>query len=150
MDANLSYKAVIYGDVLSAEDIRKINGTVDFCFKKDNSLFQIGTDNTTVFVDLDDPIFADSSFLVSLATAGENVTLIGKAADISIEETIRISKLGVSEILKEDQCLKRLQSFLNEIENDVSEEPPEIDSSTGLHSLIGCSPQTQKIKSIFK
>lgn len=142
--------AIIYGNVLTKKDSKEIKQqNSSICFKEDNSLFEITGSQMTIFVDLDDPHYIDPSFLMSVATAGENIKLIGKANDFDIEETIKVSKFGISEVLNQEQCLQRLHQFLNLLEKDLKQDDIKT-LKIGFDTLIGSSPQTVKIRSMLE
>ncbi len=144
------YSAIVYGNVINDKNCRHIKKKKNsICFKQDNSLFEISENQTTVFVDLDDPNYVDPSFLISIATAGENIKLIGKADNLNIDETINVSKFGISEVLNQEQCLQRLHQFLDEIENE-SKQNNSKNNRYGFDALIGISPQTEKIRATLE
>ncbi len=145
------HSAIVYGNVLNDRNFKNIKKKKSsICFKQDNSLFQITeSSQMTVFVDLDDPNYVDPSFLISIATAGENIKLIGKADNLNIEDTINVSKFGISEVLNQEQCLQRLHQFLDKIENE-SKQNNSNNSKFGFDTLIGISPQTEKIRSTLE
>jgi DNA-binding NtrC family response regulator len=141
---------IIYGAVVDQAERRRIekicnNKTDCILWHDDPDLLKPGTGTAQVYVDLDDPKFKTSDFLVSLATAGKKIRLIGKSQDPSLEDSIQFSKLGVSEILSPDQCLCRLNEFLN---NLADESTPKESSSAriGTESLIGSSPKIASIR----
>jgi len=98
-----------------------------------------------VFVDLDNPTFSASEFLISIATSARNLKVIGKLDDPTPEETLRVAKLGVSEILNPDNCLQRLDDILNELESAPAPEPTK-SSQFNFDALMGCSATMTQIR----
>lgn len=114
---------IIYGEILSDKDREKITASLSdnrgtVLWKNDATLPPPNIGGTVVFVDLDKPQFANGEFLVSLATAGNNTKLIGKLNKPSLQESIRVAKYGVSEVISSDQCLLKLHALLGELEQD--------------------------------
>lgn len=143
-------QSVIYGKIVSDEDRRKISskypGKMDKILWLDKpEMFQKSAGGAIVIVDLDDPKFASPDFLVSIATAGENVKIIGKSNELNLDDALRVAKMGVSEILSSNECLERLHQFLTELEEDkISTAPKE--SKYGASALIGVSPAMIEIR----
>ena len=144
-----NYTAV-YGDVLDRKQQRLIRSRSaspkQVLWYDQPELYSSADRIKTVFVDLDSPQFAQADFLVSLATGGKEVTLIGKSDEPSQEKARKVARLGVSEILTSDQCLRRLDDLLNELEQDglpQGERP----SRYGLNAIIGESPAISEIRS---
>jgi len=98
-----------------------------------------------VLVDLDDPRFSQPEFLLSIATVGQDVKIVGKSKVLSPEETIRVAKLGVSEVLNSQQCLKRLHEFLSELEKQELPDDKKLGNQSTL-SLVGISPAIKEIQ----
>ena len=114
----MANKTIIYGDIISTEQRRQIeqdhSASRDLvCWYGDTRLFETEGSVALVFVDLDNPVFSSADFLLSVATAGENVKVVGKSDSANLDEALRVSKLGVSELLTPGQCLERLDGFLN-------------------------------------
>ena len=141
---------IIYGNVVAASHRdrleRDFSGReLSLDWREEAGLFDAGQDNSIVFVDLDDARFAASDFLVSLATAGKRVRIIGKSEAADLKTALRFSKLGVAEILTPDQCLKRLHDFLGKLETQVAA-PIKTGARFSLEAVVGVSPQTAEIK----
>ena len=145
----MSAKTIIYGDILSPHTRRILETT----FSNDrDSLIWCATPQSVqqadqcplVFVDLDNPAFAEPSFLVGLARGKSKI--IGKSANPSDNAALQVAPLGISEILDADQCLKRLQSFLESLHREA--EPP---PKTGLtvDALVGSSASIADIRHII-
>ncbi len=117
-------KAVIYGDIISRENRDKLKNNYPnladrfSCRNKPTSLGS-NSENMLIIVDLDDPRFADSNFLLSLTRDNNNTKLVGKADAVEQEAMIQFAKLGISEILDPDECLKKLDNFLNQLEQQT-------------------------------
>lgn len=141
---------IIYGEILSDKDREKITASLSdnggtVLWKNDATLPPPNVGGTVVFVDLDKPQFANGEFLVSLATAGNNTKLIGKLDKPSLEESIRVAKYGVSEVISSDQCLLKLHALLGELEQSK----PAADSGKskyGVETLLGNSIQMNEIR----
>ncbi len=143
-------KTIIFGDIIdgsSREKLKQKSGDLE----KHLSWYQapidlkIDSGSLMVFVDLDDPRFSTPDFLVSLATSRADVTLVGKADNSSVNEAIKFSKLGISEILSGEQCFERLGRLLEEIETIPDEKPQSVERF-GIEALIGSTPSIQNIK----
>lgn len=141
---------IIYGDVIDSaarerlvEDSSSRSDTINW--RDEPSLFDPPTGSSTVFVNLDDPRFASADFLVSIATAGKKVRIIGKTDASDLDSALRFSKLGVAEILTADQCLLRLNDFLNNLEKQT---PPtvRVGNRYSIDAIIGVSPQTKETR----
>jgi two-component system, NtrC family, response regulator AtoC len=143
-------RTIIFGNIADKNRLRKLSERQDGtdsglqCHDAP-TLFETGAEQTLVFVDLDDPRFAASDFLVSVATAGQHVKLIGKAQSPCLEETKRVARLGVSEVLSADECLMRLEQVLRKAEDVRTTDNTPI-SRYGCQSLIGASPQMNDIR----
>jgi two-component system, NtrC family, response regulator AtoC len=149
-------RAILYGAVVAQEDRQAL---LDRCDANPKLLLCPETATlperpvvpSLIFVDLDDPAFAKPDFLASLATAGSQVTLIGKTVQPSMDISLRVSKFGVAEVLTPDQCLKRLDQFLKQLE--APPKPVAADNG-GLRyttrAIIGNSAQTTEIRKTIK
>ncbi|MBU0984647.1 MAG: sigma-54 dependent transcriptional regulator [candidate division Zixibacteria bacterium] len=143
-------KTILYGNILTDDDREALDERGSehasaLVWHDEPTLFQADADSSTVFVDLDDPRFANAGFLMSVATAGARIRLIGKAAEPSLDEAKRVAKLGVSEILSADQCLERIDALLNDVEQ-VAPLDTTPSSQFTTRALIGVSPQMQAIR----
>jgi DNA-binding NtrC family response regulator len=143
-------RTVLYGNIADAEALK---GLLESVAGEDGLVLHRDAPSappsdsvpTTVFVDLDDPQFADSDFLLSLSSGAPGVTLIGKASQMQMEDTKRVAKLGVSEVLSADQCLLRLKALLAEAEQVGPRKVP-APSKHGVGLLIGRSEQMGAIR----
>jgi len=150
----MSDRAIIYGNIIGDKDRRQISNS----FKKNSAdiqwlnspqLFKPNEGFSLIIVDLEDPTFTSDDFIISLATAGDKIKVVGKANDLSLEDTIKVSKLGVSEIITPDQCLKKLHDFLNSLEKTTESATVE-STKFSINALIGDSPQMTQIKATLK
>ena len=87
---------IVYGDIIARNERQKLehdsarsDGSLDWHDEPD--LFRPNNDPATVFVDLDDPRFSSSEFLVSIATAGEKVRIIGKSNSAGLDNALHYS-----------------------------------------------------------
>ena len=104
--------------------------------------------SSLVFVDLDRPEFSDSRFLLSLTSGNKDMKIVGKSDNPSVDEAIRVSKLGVSEILTSQQCLERLHSFLEELKEDTkATDVPK--SEFSVDALVGSSRHIKEIQKMI-
>jgi len=147
---NMPDRAIIYGDIVDENQRRKINdkysgGGEYLLWKNEAEIIDSRENLSQIFVDLDNPIFSAPDFLMSLVTTGENVKIVGKLNKPSMDEAIRVSKMGVSELLTPDECLKRLHDFLDKIEN-IKEITPGESSKIGIAALYGASRQVAEIR----
>lgn len=146
----MSGKSIIYGQILKDPQIKEIKKKHPSQYEQvewltSTSMFDQSGDEALVIVDLDNPKFSQPDFLLSLATAGKNVKIIGKAENPSLEETMRVAKLGVSEILSSSKCLERLHEFLESLEQEV----PALEKKDERYSadaLVGLSPAISEIR----
>ncbi len=148
----MSRKAIVYGNVITDRARREIfgksSGQKSVLWQDKPIVPAPDGSSRYIFIDLDDPRFSNTDFLMSLATSGED-KIVGKLARPDINKSIRVSKLGVSEILTPDQCLERLHIFLNDLEKKgIDEEKPRVDQS--LNSLIGSSTAITEIRKTIK
>jgi DNA-binding NtrC family response regulator len=144
-------KTVIYGNIVGPEERDKIGRS----FPESNEFLSWHSDSkalpnteeqpSIVFIDLDNPKFAASEFLASLATSGKDVRIIGKSESSDLNEAIRVSKLGVSEILTQDGCFDKLCKILEDNKEDAREDESRT-AKFGVNSLIGHSPQIAEIR----
>lgn len=151
---NMSDNLIIYGNIVGYKERQQIeedslNKAASLIWRDDPRLFKITDGAYLVFVDLDDKRFSDPSFLMSIATAGKQVRLVGKATSPDQDCTLRYSKLGISEILSSEQCLNRLHIFLNELEAGARK-PEKPVSQYSIESLVGCSTLIEEIKNNLK
>jgi len=148
--------AVIYGNIVAAEVRRDVEKQAPeaVLWKDDQSLFQPDGRSALVFVDLDDPAFNSPDFLVSLATAGQKVRIIGKREQADTSAAVHYAKLGVSELLSSTQCLARLQAFLDELEKAVPNKPqpaePQRPSRYSIEALVGVSAQMRELREVIQ
>lgn len=154
MGQSTQNSTIVYGDIVAPDDRQKLEQASterqgNLNWQDEPRLFQPKADPATVYVDLDDPRFASSEFLVSIATAGEKVRIIGKSNQADINDALHFSKLGVSEILTPEQCLQRLNDFLGELEQDVAPEP-KTSSRFSFDAIVGNSEQTKEIREIMR
>ncbi len=145
-------KAIFYGDIVNRKQRRRIRDTYpghvdDVLWHDAPDMFESNGERSVVFVDLDDPAFADPGFLLSIATAGQMVKLIGKSTDTSTEQAREVARLGVSELLTSDQCLERLEALLKEAEQVPGTSDQQEISRYGINALIGLSEQIEEIRS---
>ena len=151
----MTNRTIVYGNIVDDRRRRKLSESAapnEEClvwFERP-AMFEGANDTPIVFVDLDDPKFANSEFLLSIATAGRKVRVIGKIDEPSADDALRFSKLGVSEILTGDQCLQRLETLLNEAEKIPVRSEEHVPTKFGVQALIGCSPQIQEIRRTIK
>lgn len=144
--------AFVYGAVVSAEDRHKIASNCPEADRRlqwrDNpTLYTHSDDVSLVFVDLDDPRFTKSEFLLSLATGGKDVTVIGKTEHPRLEDTIHFSKLGISEVLNSGQCFSRLTEFARQpVTGQKTESENQAVSKYSTDALVGVSPQIVEIR----
>lgn len=143
-------KTILYGDIILPDEKKSIikNSSYDakfFLWENKPKMVKLDDHETVVFVDLDDPVFSTGEFLLSLATAGKRTKLIGKSSNFDIDEEVRLSKLGVAEVLSPDDCLVRINDLLRELE-EVSDQPKNILPSISSETLIGNSPAMSQIK----
>lgn len=153
MTKTVSRRTVLYGDVIDKKGRREIEKSsvdpgVEISWPSEPVLFDPNAGVSLVFVDLDNPDLATPEFLTSVATAGKGVTVIGKAAEPTLELSQKVSKFGVAEILPSDQCLTRLHDFLNELERPAPTAPT-TSSKYSVEALVGVSPQIAEIRKII-
>ncbi len=154
MTQNVSRKTVLYGDVIDAKGCRQIEDAsvdqaVDVTWRTEPILFDPDSGVSLVFVDLDDPALGSPEFLMSVATAGQGVTVVGKANEPTLDLSQRLSKFGVAEIMQADECLVRLHDFLQELETCDRHEKTG-PSKYSIEALIGISPQIAEIRKTIK
>ncbi|MBD3257014.1 AAA family ATPase [candidate division GN15 bacterium] len=146
-------KTVLYGNIIDSSDLERLLAleSVDasrVARRHKPELFSPDDGMSTVFVDLDDPRFADRSFLLSLATAGCQITVVGKCSDPSDQQATTVAKLGVSELLSAEQCLQRLETLLNAAEqvSGGQSSSGRLASRFSSQGLIGVSDQISGIR----
>jgi len=144
----------IYGSVIDRRDRRKIqqqdpDRALLLSWLDEPHLPDLSGDSPVVYVDLDDPRFADPEFLVSIATAGKRVKIVGKSDNPSLDESLRVARLGVSEVLTRDECLRRL-AIETAPEADDGSDDSTTSSKYSIEALIGNSPQMNEIKSTIR
>jgi len=147
-------RTIIYGDIVESSARRRLEESsreyVDLFSWRDNSeVVELGDKPAVVFVDLDNPQYSQPEFLAAIAISNKKGKLIGKAKGLTADETLRLSRLGVCEILKPDQCLERLEKLLSEIEN-VQEAEKNLPTRANIHALIGVSSQMMDIRETIK
>ncbi|MFQ5499701.1 MAG: sigma-54 interaction domain-containing protein [Candidatus Zixiibacteriota bacterium] len=142
--------SIIYGDILSDSQRRQLERNYaqlaeKVAFREEATMFEMGEGSSLVFVDLENPRFSCSEFLLSLATAGKKAQIIGKVSAPTLDVELHFSKLGVSEILRPEQCLERLDSFLQSLEIDQADDDSNPEQF-GLDALTGSSPKIAEIR----
>ena len=147
----MSTRTIVYGNVFDPDKREKLDQDqtdkpVEIFFRGEPTLNGI-EGPLTVFIDLDDPTFNNPDFIVSLATAGQQLKLIGKAAEPDLDQSIKVAKMGVAEVLTADQCLDRLHQFMKQLEMPDPAPPKEnAELQYGLKSLVGASRQMKEIR----
>lgn len=149
----MSAEIIIFGNVIEPDQQVQLVGAsktdATIClWQSEPELSAVGVDCNCAYVDLDDPQFTMGEFLMSLATAGSRIKIIGKARDTGTEMAKKFAPLGVSEILSSSQCLERLRTLLLEVEQ--IKKPSDKASPTKLvgpaDAFIGVSPQMAEIR----
>jgi two-component system NtrC family response regulator len=148
------HRTAVYGDAVSPSERRRLHALSDrlgecVAWFEQPRLFRPEQRIATVFVDLDNPSFAEAAFLTSLATAGKEIHLIGKANQPDRTRARQISRLGVSEVLTSDECLLRLDQLLSDLEK-VAAVRDDTPSRYGLEALIGDSPAISETRAAIK
>lgn len=153
----MSAETIIFGNVIEPDQQVRLVGDSNIApsaclWQSQPVLSAVGLDCICIYVDLDDPQFTTGEFLVSLATAGERIKVIGKAKDTGTETAKKYAPLSVSEILSSNECLERLRKLL--VEAEQIEKPPTEASPTKLvdpsDAFIGVSPQMNEIRQTVK
>jgi len=106
---------------------------------------------STAYIDLENEDFNRPEFLRELSTSFEKLRIIGIAESVSKEQTIEIARLGVSEIITQDQYRDRVASYV-EPAADATEGKPDLRSTASkysLDSIIGNSSRISEIKQII-
>ncbi len=150
----MSSRTIVYGEIIDRAGRQELIGshrrhTGNLQWKDHPARLDAIEEPSLVFVDLDDPRFSNPEFLLSLSTTGENIRVIGKLNQPDIDKTIRVSKLGVSEVLTPSECLERLHIFMNDLEKEhetEDEKPPEY----SVESLIGKSRDMAGIRKTIR
>ena len=150
----MSGRAIIYGKPIGQADRKKLTDRVSeedgsLLWMNGQELFEPSGEDSLVVVDLEMPELSDSQFLLSLATAGKTVRVVGKSDSFDHAEAIRVSKLGVSEILNGEQCLERLSDFLDQIEAQASPKEQSV-TRFDTRALIGRSPAIDEMRGTIK
>ncbi len=145
---------IIYGDIVNAEARKAIQAAHAGSAQKltwcsDPSLPAEGRIPAIVFVDLDNSEFSSPEFLVSVAQAREDVSILGKSSNPSVDEAVRFAKLGVGEILTPGQCFDRITTCLASKEEEP-ESKTVTDQRYGFEALIGVSPHIARVKSMLR
>jgi len=143
--------AIVYGDIIERQHKAAIagrnpEGNPLLDWRDESSPTHSVQESSVVFVDLDNPAFASTDFLLSLATAGKDVKVVGKLQDPDIKEVMRVSKLGVTEILTPEQCLQRLNTMLDSLAEEKTAGESKRSQKYSVDTLIGKSRQTEKIR----
>lgn len=148
----MSSRAIIYGNIVDQAELRRVTASHpdagELMVVQDSpEPVELGQDQAVVYVDLDDPRFSEADFLRAVASDLEKVTIVGKLDQPDMDEAIRVSKLGVSEIITADEILTRLNEFMEQIENpDISEKQSSQVNQYSVNALIGKSPAVANIR----
>jgi len=147
---SMTTRTAVYGDVISPEDRQRFDsglegGQDELLWFDQPKLFEAGDCVSVVYVDLDSPKFSEASFLVSLATAGEGIRLIGKTDSPNQPDTARVAKLGVSEVIDSSEALQRIDKILAEAEK-TSKKGGRKANRFGLDAVIGESTGMSEIR----
>ncbi len=150
----MSKKSIVYGKIISDRERLEMEKSHPGFSEKvqwwdSPQLAEHPGTTALVLVDLDDPKFAVPEFLASIATAGQNVKIVGKSENLSPAEILRVAKLGVSEILNSKECLERLHKFLGELEHQQVVEKSD-NSQFGVDSFVGVSPAMAEIRKTLR
>lgn len=147
-------KTIIYGQIINERERRTIekehpNQSAFLQWLDDPKILKHPGNDALVIVDLDDPKFMQSDFLLSIATIGQDIKIVGKSENPKPEDIIKVAKLGVSEVLNAEQCLKRLHKFLSELEQ-VKIESDKDESGIRPESFIGISAAMEEIRKTLR
>jgi DNA-binding NtrC family response regulator len=147
-------KSIIYGRIISERNKRKIEKdhpghSANLHWYDSPKMFEHPGSDSLVIVDLDDSKFTQNEFLLSIATAGQDVKIVGKAENPKPEDIVKVARLGISEVLNAEQCLQRLHNFLSELEQSQKSSGQE---AIGLspNALIGVSPAIEEIRKTIR
>lgn len=140
-------KSIIYGDICDSKNRSKLNrrNSNDIRWIENSGMVDQLNEASLVFVDLDNPEFSSPDFLVSLANNSKEAKIIGKSLNPTIDEAIRVSKLGVSELLTSNECLEKLHTFLEELKNETPASPSGKDLFS-IQALVGKSKHIREIR----
>ncbi len=145
--------SILYGNIIDKDSRRQLKDehvNAYNCLQWENLAVPPDTteDLSMVFVDLDNPEFSSADFLLSIASNSKNGKIVGKSEQPSTDEAIRVSKLGVSEILTSNQCLEKLDRFLNDLRDETT--PPARQSTEfSIDALVGESGHIDEIRQMI-
>lgn len=147
----MSDKIILYGEIVGGDARQKIEAEFPqlveaITWRQDCTPVMPTNSPLTVIVDLDDPTFSTPDFLLSVAQAGSGVKLIGKSAEPSLQRALITAKFGVSEILTQEQCLKRLHTFLASIEAPPKRVEKKKPTADAVASIVGRSEAMREIR----
>jgi len=147
-------KTIIYGEILTRAEQQRLqeDGTPfseAISWRRDLEPPRPEENPVCVFVDLDNPIYASANFLTALSKLGTSIKVIGKASYPDINEAMRVSRLGVSEVLTPKQCFQRLHEFMEELKQ-IGHKTPGHNTRLGIDKLIGQSQAMQEIRKTIR
>lgn len=154
MERSCPSKVIVFGAGLFLDEWESLRGSD---FNSENRITMQETavipetdiSGSTAFVDLDDKEFRSPAFLKELSTSFDKLQIIGIAKSISPNQTIKVARMGVSEILTKEQYRSRVESYT---ETAAESELPQIlptGNQYGLSSIIGSSPKMNDIKQMI-
>lgn len=152
----MSSKVLIYGERLSGKNWEKLCAShpelrENYLLLREPVLPDTSPDSKTAFVDLETEQFRRPEFLLSLSKSFDSLRIVGIAESPTVDETVAVAKLGVTEILNLEQFLKRLENGLKKKETPaVPEIPAAITDPFSVSSIIGHSSRILEIKKMIE
>lgn len=146
--------SIIYGDIIdtAGQEQLKNRHRQSFNFlqwQTTPEAIEPSADPSFVIVDLDTPEFAAPDFLLSISSTAQAGKIIGKSENPSTEEAIRVSKLGVSEILTSEQCLEKLHGFLEELQEETTNAAGVKHPEFSVDALVGKSGHIDELRKMI-
>ncbi|MEZ5357771.1 MAG: sigma-54 dependent transcriptional regulator [Candidatus Zixiibacteriota bacterium] len=147
--------SIIYGEIIDAagQEQLKTSHRKSFDFLQWQHAAEPldeSDDPSFVFVDLDNPEFSTPEFLLSVASTNQSRKIIGKSENPTTEEAIRVSKLGVSEILTSQQCLEKLHNFLEDLQHETDQPVAAGNAEFSVDALVGKSGHIMEIRKMIQ
>jgi hypothetical protein len=91
-------KTIIYGQIINGRERRSIekehpNQSAFLQWLDDPKILKHPGNDALVIVDLDDPKFMQSDFLLSIATIGQDIKIVGKSENPKPEDIIKVAEV---------------------------------------------------------
>jgi len=151
MERSCPSKVIVYGTRLFLDEWDCLRSDKSFSdneitLQKSAIIPDDDISGSTAFVDLDSKKFREPEFLRQLSASFDKLRVVGIVGSVSEEETVEVAKLGVSEILTEEEYHARVSGYLAPSPAEEKTVSASTSDKFSVASIIGKSPAIMSIK----